>query len=74
MIEMAIYFGVILIVVTDVFVAQKLMAKRKLLDLTKPEDAKRDKSLRMVVQGMLVYSFALAAFMILYIKPMLLDE
>ncbi|MFZ4124684.1 MAG: hypothetical protein ACOYJ2_01255 [Rickettsiales bacterium] len=69
--EFIIYFVIIVIVITDVYVAQKLMAKRKSLDLTNPEDVKKDKALRIAVPAVLFYSFVIAVGLIYFVKPLL---
>jgi hypothetical protein len=69
--DILIYIVIAAIVVVDVFVAQKLMAKRKALDLSNQEDAKKDKALRIAIPAVLFYSFAIAVVVILYVKPLL---
>ncbi|MFZ4541013.1 MAG: hypothetical protein ACOYNL_04275 [Rickettsiales bacterium] len=68
--DMIFYVLVLVIVTANVVASTIINRKRVKLDLTNPVDAKKDKSLRLVMLSVLIQSLIAAALLLLVVKPM----
>ena len=70
--EYVIYVVLAIILVGDLVAAHFINKKRCGLDLAKPEDAAKEKKLRMIILALHVECVAMAAIVLLVVKPMVI--